>query len=101
MDIDATLTKAKQNTKSPLVHSLSVPRMCIDNQEEMETDPQDSSCEIGPVVRLSIAMDQDLDNTSRGIVKNDQRGRRAFLSVREKTSHSRSRSANNISRNTS
>ena len=85
---------------NPLVDSLPRSRECLDHPGLNVNDPQEASCEIGPVIRLSLALDKEEDilNESKGLLQNDRRGRRACLSAREKGVNSRSRSANSIIR---
>ena len=100
MDIDATLTEVKKNAKNPLVESLPRPRECPVNHGLNVNGSEEASCKIGPVIRLSLALDQEevFQKESKGEIETKQRGRRAFLTAREKRPHSRSRSASNISR---
>ena len=98
MDIDATLNEAKKTAKNPLVESLPRSRECPANHGLNVNDSDEGSCEIGPVIRLSLALDQEeiFQKESKEEIETKQRGRRAYLSARERRPHTRSRSTSSI-----
>eukprot|EP00092_Neocalanus_flemingeri_P015378 GFUD01016641.1.p1 GENE.GFUD01016641.1~~GFUD01016641.1.p1 ORF type:complete len:182 (-),score=39.70 GFUD01016641.1:214-759(-) len=73
VDINATLTEAKRNVTNPLVDSLPRSRECLDHHKQSVNNSEEASCNIGPVIRLSLALDQeeDLHKESKGVLKTD------------------------------